>query len=316
MRSGLGWLCLALSGSCSQFIGLDEYRKAGESPEPGAGATAHGGSAGLPMGRSGASGTGPSGGGATGRAGGGLAGSGHAGTVSGTAGQLHSGGAPSEAGAGAAHDAGAGGGPEAGSAGVQPSRGGGGAGGTMPSAGRAGSTPVCTPRELLLDADFDAASANWVEDADNPIRIRLPAAPTANFPARSPSFAARLGGFNGGDADPYFSNIYQRVTIPVDTTELAASCYYRIATLESPTGEFDFASVALYEVDTVELVGNFQTWFDRDATNVWTQFTASFRNVAAVAGREVTFDLIAETDESFVTAFYFDSCSLVATVCP
>lgn len=315
-------LLVVLAAACSQVIGLGDYEKTDEATGGGAGTSS-----------AGTSGAAPSGGSAGAMAGG---------TSSG--GEVAQGGSFISAGAGAAEggamdtggSAGASAGgtlAEAGSAGVPNSEGGApseggtsGAGGALNGAGgsdggfagtdaggaggQGGTGAACFTKELLSqDGNFDHPDLGlWQEDTSYPLVFSQDDTPVT---ARSGTYLAWFG-----DADTYDEYLDYPISLPAGTTSVTASCYVWTLTEETTTTDaYDVLDFQLVASDYDVLVYRFARRSNLDATSAWTRVTYT-ASAADFADEPAYFELHSLSDDSDVTHFFVDSCSLTATNCP
>jgi hypothetical protein len=170
-------------------------------------------------------------------------------------------------------------------------------------------------QELLINPNFDLGPSVGWKQSTNIIYQESSALDTA---ADTPPYLAWLGGYNKADDD-----LYQAVTIPASTVELALSFSYKVFTREPRSmAAYDFMSVELRGQNgqgmgtgmgngLLMTVGQLS---DNDAVSTWTRFSAMLP--PSLAGKTVELHFHATTDSAFLTSFYVDTVSLQAVGCP
>ncbi len=298
-------------GACAQIAGFEDLTA--RNPDGEQGGTASGAST------AGASGS------ASGKPGAGGSASGGASGTSGTS--------STEAGAGEPPTEG-GAGPGSGNAGAASGSGGApitaGAGG---SAGSGGSPVIgaCNVN-LLRNGDFDAGATEWQQDSEAPgitevadliIRDDNQALLAAKVAPKSGHYLGWLGGVLDKD-EGTLTRLQQTVQIPSKVSKLVVSGWLHIETSEPVVAEsFDHFELGLLDDGDGQWL--LRTWWldaaegkPAPAFDTWFSFSEELPESSwldQIRGRTLTFIVDAQADTTFVTSFWVDSLSLVAT-CP
>ena len=172
----------------------------------------------------------------------------------------------------------------------------------------------CAPieMELLNNGNFDTSppGTGWTEVPIVAGDQLVTAGSDAGLTADTAPDVAWMGGYerSGGNTDA----LYQDVTIPAGATTLVLAGNYRVASLELG-GSFDVATVQLASTSNTSLESALDI-DNSDVTDAWTPFSKTFSTTHA--GETVRVRLTTTGDESYRTAFFFDSLSLAATITP
>jgi len=222
------------------------------------------------------------------------------------------GGAGNAAGTAGAGSAGAAGAGSAGAAGTGPAgAGGGGRGGTAGGGGAA----TCR-RELLTNGDFELGMSSWNEAPQGTPLVRRFDAPeiaTHQVTPQSGLYVLRLGAPSNNYVVHY---VEQHADIPIGALDVTISGHLQIRTDEPSDDVYDEAYVQLFDESTPSspLFRSAPRWSNLTPASTWTSFSFPV-NVAAVAGKQMVFRIVADLDTSVPTYFYFDTVSVAVTRC-
>jgi hypothetical protein len=177
-----------------------------------------------------------------------------------------------------------------------------------PAPDASGPTPDagCQIRDLLQNGNFDDAvlGAFWTEDANKALVTRSNTDP--NVTAHSGTTRLLVGNAN------FVAEVaYQDVAVPAGTTSLVLAGFRETRSSEPGGSPFDASSIRVRSGSQTEDVATFS---NVTKTTQWTAFSFPIRTVSA--GSTVRIVIDAETDESYRTAFFYDSLTLTATICP
>jgi hypothetical protein len=167
-----------------------------------------------------------------------------------------------------------------------------------------------TTKQILLDADFDEVTGDWVEDIEDGAAQTYIL--TQDSEAHTPENSAWFGPAAEDATDQAYLDLLQEVTIPANTTQLTLTGYYEMGGGFTAPSD-DFIKAGLFDVATKEL--EFHEWRGDDPDEYdWTSFTytAQGTTLKKVLGKDLSFDLYGYTWDS---AFYFDTLKLNVTTC-
>jgi len=174
--------------------------------------------------------------------------------------------------------------------------------------GTSSATGSCGEVELLTNGNFDGAThAPWIVQSAQAQPLFLgwadPALAEAGVSPYSLDNLVMLG-----LADSEVALLSQTVSVPASAISLKVSGFMRIVTNEDTSTVFDRAYA--------EFVGQpaLLAWTNQNANTDWTAFAGSLSAVA-LQGQSATFRFRVTTDAGAPTSFYFDSVSVVASLC-
>jgi hypothetical protein len=171
----------------------------------------------------------------------------------------------------------------------------------------------CAPivMELLTNGNFDSGSlgTGWTETPIVAGDELVASQDAIGGPADTAPNVAWMGGYarSGNNTDA----LDQDVDIPSGTTSLVLTGSYLVAT--SDGFGLDTGHVLLVSTTNTPLEAGLDVDDTGDAST-WTPFSKTFGD--AHAGETVRLRVTTTSDDSYATAFFFDSLSLEATVAP
>ncbi len=163
--------------------------------------------------------------------------------------------------------------------------------------------------DLLTDPGFDGKNEDWVETSDTFADQNI----FASAQAQTPPNIAKFGPAVSGAEEQEYADLLQYVVIPERAVSITLSGYYKVAPGLTLPGD-DYTVAAFYELGATSPTAEFHSWPGDEAQAAWKAFSydVSRAEVAEMAGREYSFDLVAYSWES---VFQFDSLRMTARVC-
>jgi hypothetical protein len=167
---------------------------------------------------------------------------------------------------------------------------------------------------ILVNGNFDLGQTSGWKQVTSPALQQIVTQPLANIAPHSGTYFARVA-----HSDSESGWLYQTISIPANAVSLTLDGYYQVATKETST-QLDDAWFDLVLDGTVDPNGSYQDvytklWWNDDApTTTWTHFSY-VGDVTALAGQSIDFVLMGENDSTLPTDFYFDSLTLIPTLC-
>lgn len=162
--------------------------------------------------------------------------------------------------------------------------------------------------QLLEDPSFDLSSNVWDDSGSDGTNVVTLAG------AHSGTKVAKFGPAGPAAEEQDYSDLLQWVTIPEGTVSLTLTGWYR-ATAGTTAPEDDYVVAAFYEDGGTRPFSQFHSFeAESSATATFKMFSynALKSDVKEMAGNEYSFDLVGYAWDS---VFYFDTLQLNATVC-
>ena|GEM_PF-4108762 len=162
--------------------------------------------------------------------------------------------------------------------------------------------------QILLDADFDSADADWTDVLSDGVSVQTVTG------AKSGTKVAKFGPGDITADEQYYADLLQWVTIPEGTVSLTLTGYYKLVPGTFMAAD-DYVVAAFYEDGATKPFTQFHSFEATEgAQKEWYPFThtAPKADVLMMGGTEYTFDLVAHLWD---TTFQFDSLQLNASVC-
>lgn len=177
--------------------------------------------------------------------------------------------------------------------------------GSGTGSGSGSGSATCTPGDVLVNGNFDAATRamGWTEEGSAQIvrsdgRITEQSAPND----------AWMGGI-----EEYTDDLYQDVAIPAGATGLTLTGYYQVRTTDYTDSLYDWATVDLKTTGgaAIESIYTKDQLNNEKGTTSWQAINHVFSTVPA--GQTVRLYFATSNDVSNYTDFYFDTLKLVVS---
>ena len=197
---------------------------------------------------------------------------------------------------------------------------GGSAGGISDNAGGAGSAGTdgrSCGRELSTNGAFDLGMTSWNEGPEGAQLVRKfddPEVAADGVTPQSGLYVLRLGAPSVNKYVYHF--VEQYAEIPSDALEVTISGYVQVRTEEPMDRVSDESWVRLFDEyePSSPFFQSVPRWSNLTHANNWTLFSFPV-DVAAIAGKEMVFGIVADLDTSIPTYFYFDTVSVTVSRC-
>lgn len=188
-------------------------------------------------------------------------------------------------------------------------------GGTTPDAAVPDAPLPCTEvqTELLKNPAFDSTPMGtlWMQtpiSATYPLITDQGQTGTSGITEQSPPYDAWLGGLAGTDV------LWQDVTIPNRTKQIALSGFYEVRTSETAATPIDTASIAFTDMANTPII-TVQALDNTKKTTTWTTLNFAVTDAPMYSGMTLRLRMTSTNGGTNFTSFWWDTLSVKATHC-